>query len=151
MIPKEDKGLSPKEAFEAFSQLSQAPYTKWRAKRRKNPLKLVHRYSTGYCTLCKTDGKIIVSEKHRICKTCKKWCRKWVIKNHGVYKKQFMTDAIIAASEPVPCKFYSRCGNTLPRIKNGKWIRLAICDQCYPIWVDGVKAGRNNKVILRRY
>lgn len=153
MIPKEKKleGLDPKEAFTVFANISESNEVRYRKERREHPLKFVHKYKKGLCTLCKSTDKRILSEKHRLCKTCRDWCKRWLIRNYGVYKKQFMGDAIVAAVEPVPCKFYKKCGNMIPNMKDGKFLRLRICDDCYPIWANGVKAGRSKKVILRRY
>lgn len=153
MIPKdEEQGipLSPLEAFSSFKKISESNELRYRTERLNNPLKVVYKHREGECSLCKST-KRIVSEKHVLCKTCRDWCKRWIIKNYGVYKRQFMTDAMIAATGTVNCRFHDTCGGTLPKMKDGKFLRLAVCNKCYPIWADGVKAGRSHKVKLRRY
>lgn len=154
MIPKKERsnqGLSPKDAFVSFAKASESKKVLYREERRKHPLKYIFKYKKGLCSLCKSTDKKIISEKHALCKSCRNWCRSWIIKNYGVFRRQFMSDAIIAGLEPVSCRFHEICGNKIPNIKDGKFLKLNICDQCYIIWADGVKAGRNQKVILRRY
>ena len=148
MVP-EKKSATPKEAFIQFQYLSESAEVKRREAKRKHPF-LIREYEEGVCTICGGRKKIF-SAKHQLCTTCYVWCRLWLKKKYGSVKRQFFIEAIIAATKPVKCKFYNKCGNELAASKNGKLLKLNVCDDCYPIWADGVQAGRNRKVRLRRY
>ena len=98
----------------------------------------------GECSLCGCK-KLIYKKKHSLCRMCYTWCHKWIKKKYGYYHESKIIEATIAFQEPIPCRFYKVCGNTLPRLNEFNEIRTNrsnVCDQCKAIYQAGIKDGR---------
>jgi hypothetical protein len=82
---------------------------------------------------------------------CLKWCKKWLVKEYGAYRRQYMAEAMIAFQKPIKCRFFEICGNELNRLtKKGKLRHFDICSECKPIWKAGFEAGRYRRDRIRK-